>query len=144
MPELPASQSTVANDMELAGFLTYKGQLSFAGKLTTGRISGGSLFVGKSAVINGDLMVGSVRVVGTVFGNISAMDKCELGESAGVTGDVSTSRIVLAEGATLVGQMEIGPCAAELKPKPAAPATDQLLLVPVMPVRQPQKPKRNK
>ena len=116
MSEPISNNSVVLSDMELAGSLTFKGNLSFEGKLTKGSITGASLTVGKSAVIEGALLVDSLRVAGNVIGDITAKAKCDLSDSACVTGNLTSPRISLAEGATLMGQMQIGPVPAKIEP----------------------------
>jgi cytoskeletal protein CcmA (bactofilin family) len=117
MSEITPSKSTVLNDVEITGTLTFKGRLDFDGALKTGSIAGETLFIGKSAEIQGDIMAESLRMEGTVSGNITAMEKCDLGESAKLTGDLTSLRLVMADGATVIGQMHIGPNAQRLKQK---------------------------
>lgn len=112
------SKSIVLSDTEITGAFTFKGALNFDGKLLKGSLSGETLFIGPPANIAGNITADFVRVEGTVAGNITALLKCELGATAKVAGDVTSPRITLAEGATLLGQMQIGPGAERLIPKP--------------------------
>jgi len=118
MNENASSENTVLSDLEITGSLTFKGNLSFEGKLSNGGITGENLFVGKSANIKGNIKVKSLRVEGTVVGNITVKGKCDLAESAALTGDIKSSSFVMAEGAAYSGQLQIGPDAEQLKPKP--------------------------
>ena len=117
MAEITSNKSTVLSDMEFTGALTFKGELNFGGKLIKGSINGGALTVRKSATIEGDIRVETLRVEGAIVGNITALAKCDLGETAAVTGDITSPRIILAEGATLSGQLQIGPGAGSLNVK---------------------------
>jgi cytoskeletal protein CcmA (bactofilin family) len=117
MNEITFSQNTVLSDMEITGSLTFKGNLRFEGKLSDGSITGENLFVGKTANIEGNIKVKSLRMEGTVNGNIKVKEKCDFAASAVLTGDIKASSFVMAEGATYVGQMQIGPDAEQLKPK---------------------------
>jgi len=117
MNESAPSQNTVLSDMEITGSLTFKGNLSFEGKLREGSITGENLFVGKSANIEGNIKAKSLRMEGTVNGNITVKGKCDFAASAVLIGDIKSSSFITAEGATYIGQMQIGPDAEQLKPK---------------------------
>jgi len=116
MADTTPTKSIVLSDTEVTGTLNFKGELNFAGNLIKGSITGGTLIVASSSSINGNIMADVIRVEGTVLGNITAMVKCEMGGSARITGDLSSPSIVMAEGATLIGQMRIGPGAQTLNP----------------------------
>ncbi len=97
----------------------FKGDLSFdSGVRVDGKFEGklstkGKLHVGKGAEIKAEVCVGNVTVEGCVKGNISAVEKCEVSATAQVFGDIRAPRLTVAEGATLVGNMNITPDAAK-------------------------------
>ena len=117
MNENTASENTILSDVEIRGSLTFKGNLRFEGKLSKGNITGENLLVGKSANVEGNIKAKSLRMEGTVTGNITVKEKCEFAASAVLMGDIKSSSFIMTEGATYVGQMEIGPDAEQLKPK---------------------------
>jgi cytoskeletal protein CcmA (bactofilin family) len=117
MNQTSSSENAVLNDIEITGSITFKGTLDFGGKLHKGSITGEHLLVGKTAEINGNILADSLRMEGTITGNITVKGKCDLGESAVLTGDIKASSIAMAEGATIIGQMQIGSVAAQSKPK---------------------------
>jgi cytoskeletal protein CcmA (bactofilin family) len=117
MTETTFRENIVSSDVEITGSLTFKGQLSFGGQLKKGSIAGETLVVGRTAKINGNITTDSIRMDGMVEGDVMAMKKCDLGRSAVLIGDVTSPSLVMAEGATLVGQMQIGPTANQFKPK---------------------------
>jgi cytoskeletal protein CcmA (bactofilin family) len=51
----------------------------------------------------------SVTVHGTVNGNITVTERCELKASSQLTGDLRATRIVIEEGATFIGKSEVTP-----------------------------------
>ena len=109
------SKSTINQDVEITGNLEFKGELFFDGKLEKGSITGSKLVIGEHAGVKGDVMADAVTLSGKVTGNVTAMDKCELGASAELTGDLVTSRLSMEEGATLLGQVRLGPNAEKFK-----------------------------
>jgi cytoskeletal protein CcmA (bactofilin family) len=70
-------------------------------------IGGFRLTIGKSAVIEGEVVAREVVVSGKVNGNISARDRLEVKNGSTVVGDLSTARILIEDGAYLKGAVEI-------------------------------------
>lgn len=101
----------------------FKGDLSFdSGVRVDGKFEGklstkGKLHVGKGAEIKAEVCVGNVTVEGHVKGNIAAVEKCEVASTAHIIGDIRAPRLTVAEGATLVGNMNITPDVAKEMPK---------------------------
>ena len=70
---------------------------------------GRSLSVGAPAKVDGDIECDALSIAGVVNGNVSVTGKCELHASAQLVGNLNTSRLVMADGATLIGQVQIRP-----------------------------------
>ncbi len=106
----------------LSSGVSIKGTVRFQKELTLdceveGRIdSQGRLTVGKQAKIKGDIKTRSVIVDGTVNGNITAGERCELRAGCTVNGDIEAPRLVVDEAASFVGSAKI----ATQKQPPAA------------------------
>lgn len=64
--------------------------------------------VGPNGRVRGNVNVKSVIVQGKIQGNISASQRVELRNSAVVTGDIATDRILMEEGAVFKGKLETG------------------------------------
>ena len=62
--------------------------------------------VGPNGRVRGNVHVKSVIVQGKIQGNISASQRVELRNSAAVTGDIATDRILMEEGAVFKGKLE--------------------------------------
>ena len=69
--------------------------------------SNGRLTVGKQARIKGDITTRSVIVDGTVNGNITAGERCELRAGCSVNGDIEAPRLVVDEAASFIGSAKI-------------------------------------
>ena len=109
-------KSTILNDVEITGSLDFKGELAFGGQIKKGSITGDSLLVEKSAMIDGDVMTESLRLSGKIIGNVTVMNKCELSSTASLTGDLVSNQLAMEEGATLIGQVRLGPSAKDSQP----------------------------
>jgi cytoskeletal protein CcmA (bactofilin family) len=70
-------------------------------------LKGNSLTVGPNGQVKGSVDAKGVVVQGKLEGNIQASDRVELRKSAIVTGDITTQRISIEEGAYLKGKVDI-------------------------------------
>jgi cytoskeletal protein CcmA (bactofilin family) len=113
MPESQApaaSKNVLAGDVNVKGTLRFESELIFDGKLDGEILSdSGNLTLGKNANVQGEIRTKSVTVHGTVNGNISVSERCELKASSQLTGDLVAQRITIEEGATFVGKSEVTP-----------------------------------
>jgi cytoskeletal protein CcmA (bactofilin family) len=116
-PAKPEPAPNGATDVNRGGTLSsgvsIKGSVKFQKELTLdceveGEInSQGRLTVGKMARIKGDIKTRSVIVDGTVNGNITAGERCELRAGCTVNGDIEAPRLVVDEAASFVGSAKI-------------------------------------
>jgi cytoskeletal protein CcmA (bactofilin family) len=66
-----------------------------------------SLFVEGSGVVEADIDTQTVEISGKVTGNISATDKVELKSDCRVVGDIRAPRILIADGASFKGNVDM-------------------------------------
>jgi cytoskeletal protein CcmA (bactofilin family) len=84
--------------------LTIDGQVEGSIELGDHRLT-----IGPGATIQADLAAKTITISGTVVGNVKASERVELYASGSVDGDVSAPRLVMADGATIIGRIETGP-----------------------------------
>lgn len=107
--EPSSSKNILANDVEIHGTLKFETDLIFDGKLDGDILSEGVLTLGKNAQVKGEIKTKAVTVHGTVNGNITVAERCELKASSQLNGDLKAMRIVIEEGATFIGKSEVTP-----------------------------------
>ena len=66
-----------------------------------------SLFVEGSGVVEADIETQNVEIAGQVTGNIVASDKVELKSDCRVVGDIKAPRILIADGASFKGNVDM-------------------------------------
>jgi cytoskeletal protein CcmA (bactofilin family) len=66
-----------------------------------------SLFVESSGVVEADIETQNVEIAGRVTGNIAATDKVELKSDCRVVGDIKAPRILIADGASFKGNVDM-------------------------------------
>lgn len=112
------SKNVLSSDVEIKGNIKFAGEMTFEGKLEGEIHTDGTLLLGDSAVINGNINAQSVVVRGKVNGNIVAKEKIEIKTKAELFGDIRASKLTVEEGVTFVGKTEVNPN----KVSPSAPA----------------------
>ena len=121
--ETPSSSSknVLANDVDIKGIIKFENELIFDGKIEGEIVSdAGSLTLGKNADVTGEVKTKSVVVHGSVTGNITVSERCELKASSQLTGDLKATRIIIEEGATFIAKSERSVTPAAAKPLTAA------------------------
>jgi cytoskeletal protein CcmA (bactofilin family) len=63
--------------------------------------------VGRHAQVLADITAREVVVLGTVHGNVNASDRVDIRSEGSLTGDVTTGRITIGDGAFFKGRIEI-------------------------------------
>jgi cytoskeletal protein CcmA (bactofilin family) len=119
----------IGHSISIVGELTSDENLRIDGKVR-GQIhlrETAELTVGQSAVVEADLRGSKILVLGTVNGNIAATDRIELGATARVTGSLTANHVVLVDGATFNGRIDmdrrtIAAKVAQYKAEHAVPA----------------------
>ena len=109
-------------DASFKGELTFEKGMRLLGKMEGKINTPGKLHVSKEAKMQCDVDAGAITVEGDVNGNLSAGDRIELKQSARYQGDLRSSRLVVDEGAILVGHITVGPDAVKNRPQGAAAA----------------------
>jgi cytoskeletal protein CcmA (bactofilin family) len=93
--------------------LTIEGKVISTQDLTIdGRVEGtielGSheLMIGSAAKIKADLVAQTITISGAVTGNVTATNIVDLRATGSVEGDITTPRLVMADGATIKGRVD--------------------------------------
>jgi cytoskeletal protein CcmA (bactofilin family) len=95
--------SSIVIDGEISGDEDLVIQGTVKGKITLRE----SLFVEGSGVVEADIETQNVEIAGRVTGNIQATDKVELKADCRVVGDVKAPRILIADGASFKGNVDM-------------------------------------
>jgi len=97
------STSVLDQDCEFEGRLRFAGTLIINGKFRGEILSSGTLLVGETADVEGDVRVGTAVVTGKVAGSLAARERVELRAGARVEADLTTPALVLEEGVVFDG-----------------------------------------
>jgi cytoskeletal protein CcmA (bactofilin family) len=98
----------IGASVDFDGNLTCEEDLTIEGKLTGSiHLRDATLIVAQAARLEATIRAARVVVHGTVKGSISAGERIELAPSAKVTGDLSATQVVIAEGAQFSGRVDM-------------------------------------
>ena len=109
-PTAPSARglSSLGATLEIKGKISGEEDLQIDGKVEGSiALQGQRLTVGRSGQLNSEVHAREVVVYGKVQGNLRASDRVEIKKDGSVTGDITTSRISIEDGAYFKGRIEI-------------------------------------
>ncbi len=86
--------------------MTFKGGLRIDGRFEGEISTEGTLIIGESAVIRGDIHASCILVSGEVHGNTVADERIEILTPARIFGDIQSPEIILSAGAVFEGKCQ--------------------------------------
>ena len=99
--------SYIASGIKFKGEITGNAEVVVDGEVE-GRVNvQAPVVIGSSGVVSGDIAAKTVEVSGKVLGNVKSGDRFELQPSGRIEGDVSSPRVIIAEGAYFKGNVEM-------------------------------------
>jgi cytoskeletal protein CcmA (bactofilin family) len=95
---------------KLIGSLTFDGDLTVAGSKVEGEVHAtGDVAVESGSTVKAVIDGNNVTVQGTVHGNVNARGRLSLSGSGSLHGDVRVAKLTVEDGATLNGNVSMGP-----------------------------------
>jgi cytoskeletal protein CcmA (bactofilin family) len=121
-----ADRTVIASSIHIEGALQGSGEVLVFGKVTGTIDCSGGIHVAARGSVAATVHGRSVVVAGTVKGDITADERIELEPSANVDGDMTAPRILIRDGATFRGQvnMKTPPNRPKPKAQPGSPKVD--------------------
>jgi len=99
----------IGTSVDFDGDLTCDEDVTFEGRLTGNiHVRDATLIVAQAGQVEASIRAARVIVHGTVKGSISAAHRIELAPTAVVTGDLSATQVVITDGATFNGRVDMG------------------------------------
>lgn len=80
------------------------GRYVFGGEVLTR----GTIFVGPKGIVKGNLSATEVEVEGAVDGTVKAVERLTLKKTGSIVGDLTAKKLVVEEGASVLGELRIG------------------------------------
>jgi cytoskeletal protein CcmA (bactofilin family) len=104
----PVEQATIGRTLVIKGELSGSEALYIDGRIE-GKITlpDNRVTIGRNGTVQANITAREVVVMGKVSGNIECSDRVDIRSEGSVTGDVSTVRISVEDGAVLKGGIEV-------------------------------------
>jgi cytoskeletal protein CcmA (bactofilin family) len=102
------SGALLSQGVSIKGSVKFLNELLIDGEVEGTIDSTGTLMIGEHARIRGEIRTKSVKVRGTVEGNIFVTERCELQSGCTLRGDIEAPRLVVNENATFLGSAKVG------------------------------------
>jgi cytoskeletal protein CcmA (bactofilin family) len=104
----PVEQATIGRSLVIKGEISGAEALYVDGRIE-GKISlpNNRVTIGRNGIVQANIVAAEVVVMGKVNGNIECSDRIDIRSEGSVTGDVSTIRISVEDGAILKGGVEV-------------------------------------
>jgi cytoskeletal protein CcmA (bactofilin family) len=113
----PTAADCVGASMRIKGQLSGSEDLLIDGTVEGPiRLTGHKLIVGLTGKLNSDVVAREIVVHGSVKGNLRATERIEIMKNGSVVGDLTTARILIEDGASVKGSIEIDREAAAISP----------------------------
>jgi cytoskeletal protein CcmA (bactofilin family) len=97
----------IGKSLRIEGRIVSEENLTIDGRVEgTIEVGDHSLNIGPGAAVKADLIAKTVTISGAVTGNVTASEKVLLLPTGSVDGDITTPRLVMAEGAVIKGRVE--------------------------------------
>lgn len=103
----PANASIVAPDTVWDGNVQSSGSLHIHGQVSGQIRAEGDVFVAEGATVNAEVHAGNVTVAGTLEGAVECTGRFEVMPSGRVAANVAAPRLVVHEGAAVVGKLRM-------------------------------------
>ena len=121
LPTTPQPGSRLGRGLTIKGEISGREDLFVDGSLSgLIQMEGGKLTVGAGAKITADILAAEILVYGEIKGNLCARDRIEIKKDGSVLGELTTSRIMIEDGAYFKGSIEVN-----RRVVPAAPAVER-------------------
>lgn len=123
--ERKGGQALIGKSLKIKGAISGHEDLYVDGEIEgTVELEENSLTVGPNGIVNADVKARDIKVLGKLTGNVRAGERVEISKTGSVEGDLTTTRIVIEDGAVFRGSIDIVK-ADQVGSRPAAAAPKQ-------------------
>lgn len=103
------AETIIGPQIQIDGDIVGEDPVTVLGQVKNGKIAVNSaVLVASSGRVDGAIEALSIEVAGAVQGNVSASDKVELKAGGQLSGDLKAPRILIADGASFKGNINMG------------------------------------
>lgn len=105
--EQKETETIIGSSVKVEGNFVGKGDVNVEGEVVGSLRTTKNLRIGPNAKIKADVQANAVFLAGQIRGNVKALEKIELTETAKLFGNVETKKISIAPGAHFTGKCQM-------------------------------------
>jgi cytoskeletal protein CcmA (bactofilin family) len=107
VPDERRTTAWIGKSLRVEGRIVSKENLTIDGEIDgTIEVGDHNLMIGEGAAVKADLTAKTITINGSVTGNVLATDRVNLQATGSVDGDITTPRLVMADGAVIKGKVD--------------------------------------
>lgn len=107
-PDRSRGQALIGKSLKVTGTITGREDLYVDGEIEgTVELDENSLTIGPNGNVSADVKARDITVLGRLTGNVRAGERIEIRKTGSLEGDLTTSRIVIEDGALFRGSIDI-------------------------------------
>lgn len=106
--EMPDNITTIGPEIQVRGRIDGEEDLKVEGRVEGNIALTETLFVEAEGIVRADIQARDVVVSGIVVGNVTAANSVQLNPGARLVGNISSPRLIIADGAAFAGDVEMG------------------------------------
>lgn len=110
--------TVIGPDAQFKGELTFEGGVRIDGRFEGSIATRGKVLISKGGEVKAEVKANSLVLEGRIIGNLEAEDVVEIRASGQLEGDLKAAKLLVVEGATLMGRCEVGTGAKAAAPSP--------------------------
>jgi cytoskeletal protein CcmA (bactofilin family) len=99
----------LSEDVQIKGTVVFASELIMHGHIDGDVTTTGTLVLGPTGTVEGDIVAATASIHGEVNGNVTTSALCELRGHAQLSGDLEAPRLVMDDGATFIGKCNVSP-----------------------------------
>ncbi len=100
--------TVIAGGTQIKGELVFEGSARVIGQVEGKVIAKGDLHVAEQGMCRAQIEAENVQIDGTVEGDLTAAQRVQLNEHGKIQGDLVAEKLVTAEGASIIGHVQVG------------------------------------
>lgn len=101
--------TVIGSDVIIKGEVIVEKGLRVDGQIEGAVTTKGKVIVGKGGALKAEVKAGTLSLEGKITGNVTVTERVQIEASGVLYGDLTASKMVVAEGATFVGKVNVGP-----------------------------------
>jgi cytoskeletal protein CcmA (bactofilin family) len=131
----PVGTTSIGESIFINGSLNGDEDLTVDGRVEGTLTLTKTLVVGPKGIVKAEVQVKNCVISGVVVGNVAASESVEITKEGRMVGDIAAPRVIIVDGASFRGRVDMGDLELPRGERPARPAIARPAARPALPAR---------